>query len=268
MAVALGLMLGAVGPSAVAGEVPEPIPWGDDYLATLKEAERQSRPVLVYFWADWCGPCRQMEATTLRDNKVVSVAKEFVPLKVEAGGALAGKLGVSIIPMLIVLDGEGNRITSRLGFQEAAGLRESLERVQDDYARYLEDLRDVGDFAAARRVVAYLVKVRNSGRAVDVLESALRRISKSDAARRTRAELDVAEARELHGDLSGAAHLYSKLSNAGSDRELRAKALYRLATVERRRGRPRRSAEALDRLAHEYPDLRKSDALREGALAD
>jgi thiol-disulfide isomerase/thioredoxin len=248
----------------------EPIPWRDDYLAALRESVDEGRPVYMYFSAEWCAPCRKVEATTYRDAEVVDALQGLVPLKVEyfAGSGLANKFQVVAIPTLIVIDQHAEVIARRLGYHLSQEVLGTLRAVHDGYREYLTDLAAVGDFAASRRVAAFLVKVGNTARAVTVLESGLKGIPKTDVSRRTLAQIDVLEARELDGDLAGAASLYTKVSNSGPDRDLRAKALFRLASVERRRGRPGKASEALDRLAREYPDLSTSEALRGQGLAD
>ena len=267
--VLIGTAMLAAAAHGAAETEPEPIPWRDNYRSAVKEADRLGRPVFMEFSADWCGPCRKMEATTYRDAEVLSALRSFVPLKVEffAGSGLASKFGVAAIPMIIILDGNGDVLARHLGYRSSDDVVRVLRPLQDGYADYVRDLGAVADFAACRRVAAYLVKLRNPERAVTILEAGLKQIPKSDTVRRERAQLDVAEARELAGDLAGAASLYAKLSDDATDRELRAKALDRLATVERRRGRPGKAAEDRDRLAREFPEFKRSDDAREKAPA-
>lgn len=79
------------------------------------EVIRSDRPVLLDFWAPWCGPCRMVgpiveEIAQERDD--IKVAK----INVDEQPELAGRFGVMAIPTLVVM--KDGRITS-----QAAGAR-------------------------------------------------------------------------------------------------------------------------------------------------
>ena len=83
-------------------------------------------PVVVDFWASWCGPCRRL--APLFDELAQEMPDvEFVKVDVDAEPGLAQRFGVTSIPT-IQLFHRGELVGSQVGASGKAQLRETIER--------------------------------------------------------------------------------------------------------------------------------------------
>jgi len=69
-----------------------------------KHIERNDMPVIVDFWAQWCGPCRAMAPTFERAAKELEPRARFAKVNVDEEPTIAGRYGIRGIPTLIVFD--------------------------------------------------------------------------------------------------------------------------------------------------------------------
>ena len=100
------------------------------FKKALAKAKKSGRPLIIDFYADWCGPCREMDATTFQDAGVSKLSRKFIAVRVNVdnNSELADKFGVSSIPDVRLLDATGKQITQMTGYREADNFAGALKR--------------------------------------------------------------------------------------------------------------------------------------------
>jgi len=88
---------------------------------------RTELPVVVDFWADWCGPCHAMAPGYERAAAEMKTRVRFAKLDTEAAPGVAGRYGIRSIPTLILFN-QGKEAARISGAMDARGIQSWVEK--------------------------------------------------------------------------------------------------------------------------------------------
>lgn len=92
-----------------------------------QEVLESELPVLVDFWAEWCGPCRMMAPVLEELAGELAGQLAIAKVNVDEEGSLAQKYEIMSIPTLIVFKG-GQAVDQLIGFMPKGDLQTKLNK--------------------------------------------------------------------------------------------------------------------------------------------
>jgi len=138
-----------------------------NFSRDVLEASRQ-QPVLVDFWAPWCGPCKQLQPLIEKVVREGAGRVKLVKLNIDDHPSIPGQLGIQSIPAVIAFVG-GRPVDGFMGAVPESQIREFIDKVAgpagaDEKAEIeamlaeAKTLFDAGDLAGAADLYGALLQ--------------------------------------------------------------------------------------------------------------
>ncbi len=94
--------------------------WAVDYTTAQKQAVESDKPIIIFFTAKWCSPCRVMKREVWADEQVMATVNEtFIPVMIDvddpAAAAIVNRYRVGGTPITIITDSTGNVVQYKQG---------------------------------------------------------------------------------------------------------------------------------------------------------
>jgi thiol:disulfide interchange protein len=106
------------------------INWLYDLQGGLAAAKQSNKPLMVDFFAEWCGWCKKLDAEVYTNKDIITLSEKFICVKVDTDKdqANAQKYGVRGLPTIVFMNSDGNAINTIVGYRDSAPFLEEMNK--------------------------------------------------------------------------------------------------------------------------------------------
>jgi len=113
------------------------IQWIQNMPEGLRLAKESGKPVMLFFTADWCGPCVELKKYVFTDNRVVAASRRLINISINADSDFETLSAYQVrgIPAIFFLNPRGEMITKYSGDRSASSFVKQMTAVADKHTR-------------------------------------------------------------------------------------------------------------------------------------
>jgi putative thioredoxin len=208
----------------------DPVKDGSDqaFMADVIEASRET-PVIVDFWAPWCGPCKTLGPPLEKAVRAAKGKVRLVKINIDENPGVAGQLGVKSIPAVYAFD-KGRPVDGFMGAVPESQIKLFVDRLagagaDEDIGALLDQAAEslsLGDLGGAAQ--SYAMALQMDPANTKAIAGMARAYLSSGDTEQARAVLDLAPPEKVSDpDIAGvraALELAASAADAGDPRAL------------------------------------------------